>query len=80
MENLISTILLICVAFFIYGMIKIKKLLAVGEVKSFNIMAKQNLSKESQSLKKQAMIGFFGFMSCILIMLILTSIYGPVYG
>lgn len=80
MENVISVLLIICIVGFIYGMAKLKKLLATGEVNRFNIMSAQNLSQKSKSYKSHALIGFSVFIFSILIMLVIMSIYGPVKG
>ena len=80
MENIISTLLIICIASFFYGMLKLKKLLATGEVNSFNIMSAKNLSPTGETIKKHALIGFSVFILSILIMLIVTGIYGPIKG
>ncbi len=80
MENIISALLVLCLTSFIYGISKIKKLMASGEVTSFNIMSTQNLSTESRTIKKQAIIGFAIFIFSIFVMLIITSINGPVKG
>ena len=80
MENIITAFLIICIASFLYGMLKLKKLLATGEVNSFNIMSAQDLSPASKLTKKHALISFSVFLFSILIMLMLTAIYGPIKG
>lgn len=80
MENIILALLLLSIAAFVYGMLKIKKLLASGEVTNFNIMSAQNLSEETRAVKKQMLIGFVIFILSILVMIIITSIYGPIKG
>lgn len=80
MENVILVLLISCVIGFFYGMVKLKKLLATGEVNSFNIMSARDLSEESKLYKAKALIGFSVFIISILIMLVLVSIYGPIKG
>jgi len=80
MENIITILLITCIAGFFYGMFKLKRLLATGEVNSFNIMSTQDLSPTSKSNKKHALIGFFVFISSILIMVIIVGIHGQVKG
>lgn len=80
MDNVITALLAICLSGFIYGFIKLKTLLSLGEVNSFNIMSAQKLSPESNKIKKQALSGFMVFILSILTMLILSGIYGPIKG
>ncbi len=80
MENLISIILLVCIASFIYALIKLKKLISTGEVNIFNVMFVKDLSSEAEAHKKHALIGVYTFVAAILLMLIITGIYGPVKG
>ncbi len=80
MDNIISVLLVLSIASFIYGMLQIKKLLASGEVTNFNIMSVQNLSDKNRLIKKQMLIGFSVFILAIFIMVIITSIYGPIKG
>ena len=78
MENIIISLLIISIASFVYGMSKIKKLLATGEVSNLNIMNVQNLSDKSRAIKKQMLIGFAIFILSIFIMVVITSLYGPI--
>ena len=80
MENIITILLITCIVSFFYGMLKLKKLLATGEVNSFNIMSKKDLTPISTSIKKHALVGFFVSILSTLIMIILTGIYGPIKG
>ena len=80
MENAISVLLVVGVVGFFFGMVKLKSLLATGEVNNFNIMSAANLSQKGHSLKKQALSGFAISIVSILGMLLLVSVYGSVKG
>ena len=80
MDNVILVLLIIGVIGFFFGMAKMRRLLATGEVNNFNIMSATNLSQKAQLLKKQAISGFAVFGVSILGMLVIVSIYGPIKG
>ena len=80
MDNVILVLLIIGVIGFFIGMVKMRRLLATGEVNNFNIMSATNLSQKAQSIKKQALSGFVVFGASIIGMLVVVSIYGPIKG
>ena len=55
-----------------------RKLLSSGEITPFNLFTKQDISTETRIIKKHTLIGFSIFSCSILVMLILTGIYGPI--
>ena len=78
MKIIILPLLVICITGFFYGMIMFRKLLSSGEITLFNFFTIQSISEENRVLKKRTIIGFSIFIFSILIMLILTGIYGPI--
>ena len=78
MKIIILPLLGICITGFFYGMIMFRKLLSSGEITLFNFFTIQSISEENRVLKKRTIIGFSIFIFSILIMLILTGIYGPI--
>lgn len=61
-------------------MLKLKQLLALGEVNSFNIMTSQELCPESKDKKQKALVGGSLFIISLITMLAITVIYGPIKG